>query len=74
MSTFTLALANDSKSNADTPGVSGTLSKVIFDSPTSCTTPEMIGSSIFRLPSLSSPETQVPCSHVKLDRTWIGTS
>ena len=46
MSTLTFACANDSNNNADTPGRSGTPSNVIFASPTSWTTPEIIGSSI----------------------------
>ncbi len=46
MSTLMLAPASDSNSAAEIPGRSGTPSTVTFDSLTSVTTPEMIGSSI----------------------------
>ena len=45
MSTLTLAAASGSNSAAEIPGRSGTPSTVTFDSLTSVTTPEMIGSS-----------------------------
>ena len=69
MSTTTLRAASGSNNAADTPGWSGTPSTVTLASLASVTTPEMIGSS---MPG-SSKLTHVPCSQVKLDRTWIGT-
>ena len=69
MSTFTFSLASARNSFAAMPGRSGTRKMVTFASDVSWVTPEMIGASIPR----SSSFTQVPVSHVKLDRTWTGT-
>jgi hypothetical protein len=70
MSTFTLAAASGSNRAAEMPGRSGTATIVTLLSDRSVTTPEMIGSSM--LDSCSSV-THVPCSQVKLERTWSGT-
>ena len=70
MSTFTFAAASGSNSAAEMPGRSGTPSTVTLASVMSVTTPEMIGSST----EGSSLVTHVPCSQVKAERTWRGTS
>ena len=69
MSTFTFSSASARKSVAAIPGRSGTWKIVTLASETSWVTPEMIGCSIVD----SSSVTQVPCSHVKLERTCTGT-
>ncbi len=69
MSTLTLSSASARNSRAAMPGRSGTWKIVTFASETSWVTPEMIGCSMFG----SSSVTQVPCSQVKLERTWTGT-
>ena len=69
MSTLTFSSASARNTFAAMPGRSGTRKIVTFASETSWVTPEMIGASI----PCSSSCTQVPVSHVKLDRTWTGT-
>ena len=69
MSTLTFSSASARNTVAATPGRSGTWKIVTFASETSWVTPEMIGCSMVG----SSSCTQVPGSHVKLERTCTGT-
>ena len=55
------------------PGRSGTCAIVSFASLVSCVTPEMIACSIAGSSISASDSTHVPVSHVKLERTWMGT-
>src|SRR3954451_14772730 len=69
MSTFTSASANARNTRAAMPGLSGTPASVTFASEVSCTTADTTACSI----DGSSSNTQVPGSHVKLERTCNGT-
>src|SRR3954466_6280288 len=69
MSTFTSASASARKTRAAIPGLSGTPASVTFASDVSCTTADTTACSMDE----SSSTTQVPGSHVKLERTCNGT-
>src|SRR4051794_3274142 len=69
MSTLTSASASARKTRAAMPGLSGTPPKVTLASDVSCTTADTTACSI----DGSSSTTQVPGSHVKLERTCKGT-
>ena len=73
MSMLISASAMARKIEAASPGLSGTPTTVTLASEVSCATPEMMACSTFLSPcSIGSLLTHVPCSPLKLDRTWIG--
>ena len=57
---------------AASPGLSGTPTTVIFASPRSCATPEMIGASIASSAGIWT--IHVPVFVENDDRTWIGSA